>query len=213
MKALEIQSGVLGHPGVVLLHSFHLRLEAKNSYILRGENGAGKSTLLRAVSGLHPLQSGRRETSFRKHALVPQASRLDAQFPLTVAGFLRMYGPVDLNLVRRLRMEHCMDALLRNCSGGELQKALLIRSLMSECDFLAVDEPSALDAASREALWEILNDFTASGGCVVVCTHELENPRGAERWHVEIRNGSVSCVPALKKKPRSLESARTRAHA
>lgn len=213
MKSLEIRGGVLAHSGAVLLDPFDLRLQAKNIYILRGENGTGKSTLLRALTGLHPFHSGRMESSFIKHGLVPQASHLDAQFPLTVAGFLRMYGSIDTALVQRLRLAHCMETLLRNCSGGELQKALLIRSLMSGCDFLGVDEPSALDAASRKALWQILSEFTASGGCAVVCTHEAEIPRGQSSI-LEIKNGSVTTNPKGKHSSKPARPARRkRVHA
>ena len=189
MRLLTIDGGSLGYSRVVFLDSFSLKLEGGCLYELRGENGAGKSTLLRALAGLHPLHSGRRTSSFRRHALVPQASALDPQYPLTVHGFLSMYGSVDLDSVERFGLASCLNRMLRECSGGELQKALIVRALMLRPDFLALDEPSALDSNARSALSEVCRGFIAQGACVVICTHDrYTNPR---RETIEIKGGNV----------------------
>lgn len=186
MKRMTLRSVSTGY-GTPLLRDVSVVLESGRLYSLHGPNGSGKSTFLRSLCGLHPVQ-GILESSFRKRALCGQLAEIDRAYPLTVAGFLRLYGKPDDSLLERLSLDRALGKMLRHCSGGELQKAMLVRSLMSGCDFLAVDEPSALDAAARDAFNAILLGFTASGGCAIVCVHE---PMSVSTVPLRIVDGSV----------------------
>jgi zinc transport system ATP-binding protein len=194
MKELVVEHGTLGYGGNFLLSDFSLRLVSGAVYFLRGENGAGKTTLIRTLVGLHPLANGNRRSAFERHGLVPQSSSIDSQFPVTIRGFLELYGPLS-----RHTEELCahfgltrMNLPLRHCSGGELQKALLVRSLAGKSDFLGIDEPSALDSKARAALWAALKELTDRGGCAVVCTHETLGPKLPFRNStISIRDGAV----------------------
>lgn len=199
MRHLSIESGSLGYRRMVLLESFSLQLQGGGVYELRGENGAGKSTLLRALVGLHPLHAGRRTSNFQRHALVPQTSTLDPQYPLTVHGFLDLYGTAKMDLILRFGLGSCLDRLLRECSGGELQKALIVRALMTRPDFLAIDEPSALDSAAKAALMEVCKESAKQGGCVVICTHDSYG-FDSSGIRIEIRAGQVNAAHRRRKR-------------
>lgn len=193
-KSLIIQDGTLGYRERRLLGNFNLKLSGGVVYFLCGENGVGKTTLIRALAGLHGLEAGIRRSTFARHGLVPQSTAIDSEFPLTIGGFLDLYG---------CRTEHAaglcaefgiqrLDLPLRHCSGGELQKALLVRCLALGCDFLAIDEPSALDARGRAALRLALRGLAKNGGCAVVCTHETPDSQKSFRAAlITIRDGEV----------------------
>ena len=60
-------------------------------------------------------------------------------------------------------------------SGGMQQRAQLCRALVHEPDLLLLDEPfGALDAFTREELWDVLQDLYLKQNCtVILVTHDL----------------------------------------
>lgn len=64
-------------------------------------------------------------------------------------------------------------------SGGQRQRVLLARALATEPRALILDEPvSALDAANRVSVLEILNDLRAAGTSLVFISHDLGSVAG-----------------------------------
>ncbi|GAB3596513.1 ABC transporter ATP-binding protein [Microbacterium tumbae] len=64
-------------------------------------------------------------------------------------------------------------------SGGQRQRILLARALATEPRVLILDEPvSALDAANRVSVLEILNDLRAAGTSLVFISHDLGSVAG-----------------------------------
>ena len=59
-------------------------------------------------------------------------------------------------------------------SGGQRQRVLLARALASEAGLLLLDEPlTAMDAAARAQVGEVLGDLGRAGTAMVVATHDL----------------------------------------
>ncbi len=155
-----------------------------------GANGAGKTTLFRAITGVHAdmtgsvLLNGEDISALRPAkrvakglAMVPEGRRL---FPdmsvrenLQVAGEHGRRG--DWTLATVLDALPALKPILRslagNLSGGQRQAVAIGRALMTNPDFVIMDEVSlGLSPIAIEGLYESLGQLKASGktGIVVV---------------------------------------------
>lgn len=161
-----------------------------------GPNGGGKSTLLKAI--LHLLKptkgvvryyvDGAPADSLR-FGYLPQKSNIDARFPITVeevvaSGLLadrrNWYGRLSDDVVAKvdamLRLTG-VDALRRQTigtlSGGQLQRTLLGRALISEPDVVVLDEPlSYVDHTFVEQIYDIVADLHRRA-TVILVSHEM----------------------------------------
>jgi zinc transport system ATP-binding protein len=121
---------------------------------------------------------------------VPQFSTFDRNFPLRVAEMVLMGRAGGRGLVRpyrgedRDRVERELERLgltgiarshVREISGGQLQRALIARALVSDPEILFLDEPTAsIDAESRETLRGLLEELSRRIPVVVV-THDVSS--------------------------------------
>ncbi len=161
-----------------------------------GPNGAGKSTLLRAILGLVRLDAGtikilgRPAQHCRKCiAYVPQTEAVDWDFPVTVRDVVLMgrYGRLGwfgrpkradrsaaAKALSNVGMTDFADRHIRQLSGGQQQRVFLARALCQEADILLLDEPfSGVDAATEQAIFELIGRLTGAGKTLVVVNHDL----------------------------------------
>ncbi|MEN9555421.1 MAG: High-affinity zinc uptake system ATP-binding protein ZnuC [Planctomycetota bacterium] len=161
-----------------------------------GPNGAGKSTLLKAIMDLVPRTSGRIEIfggpwkqNRQRVGYVPQRESVDWDFPVSVLDVVTMglYGRLGwFRPVRKQHREAAQRALERvgmgalagrqisQLSGGQQQRTFLARALVQDADLYLMDEPfAAVDAATEQAIVEILREMRAAGKTAVVIHHDL----------------------------------------
>ena len=76
-------------------------------------------------------------------------------------------------------------------SGGELQRILLIKSLMKESDILILDEPTAaLDPISEEKLYNEYKDFSKDKISIFI-SHRITSTRFCDRI-IYLENGEIA---------------------
>lgn len=146
-----------------VLSDVSLELKPGKILTLLGPNGAGKSTLVRVVLGLVAPDEGviKRDTALRI-GYVPQKLHLDATLPLTVSRFLRLRPHTRkddvLPALKRVQAGHLVDAPLQKLSGGETQRVLLARALLSQPQLLVLDEPTqGVDVNGQVALYDLID--------------------------------------------------------
>jgi len=194
--ALVLDHVTVVFDGVPVLEDVHGCVHEGDSVALVGPNGAGKSTLLRAILGLVPLASGSIEvlgTTPRaargRVGYVPQSDQLDPEFPIDALQVVLMGRYPRLGWFRRpTRADRraAMDALERvgladrahsrfgSLSGGQRQRVLIARAVCQDAGLLLLDEPfNGVDAATQDAILEVLSELRSEGVAVVMPTHDL----------------------------------------
>lgn len=174
-----------------------LSLEVKPGEIfgLLGPNGAGKSTTVGVLTTRVRPTSGQawigeydvwKEQARVKHLIgvVPQRPNLD--FSLTTREILIFHAAyfgisarernerADAQLEKFKLTDRASD-IVRDFSGGIMQRLSIARAMMHDPQVLFLDEPSAgLDPQTRILLWEIIREYNQAGKTVLLTTHNME---------------------------------------
>lgn len=165
-----------------VLRGLRLDLHRGELLCVLGANGAGKTTLLRVLSGALKPYRGKLERGKERISVLPQRPQMlflhdtvgkDWREATTLPekeAVQRMTYWADMLGIAQLADRHPYDL-----SGGEMQKAALVKLLLCDPDILLLDEPTkGLDAASRADLSDILVQLRAVGKTVVMVTHDVE---------------------------------------
>lgn len=188
--------------GTDVLNSVDLAISAGEIVTIVGPNGSGKSTLLRMLIGAIQPSSGtiRRRTGLRI-GYVPQKLALDATLPITVERFLSLPKRSSSKRIERALEEVDMSAhaqaQVASLSGGQIQRVLLARALLSEPDILVLDEPTqGLDQHGISDFYAMIEEVRAALGCaVLMVSHDLHVVmRASDR--VICLNGHICCQGA-----------------
>lgn len=174
---LELSHISLKHHQQSLLDDVSLSLSPRQIMTIIGPNGAGKSTLVKIALGLIKPDSG---TVLKQPNLrigyMPQRLSLNPLMPLSVERFLAMANTRNIDTaLERTGISHLRKRPLHDISGGETQRVLLSRALLSEPDLLVLDEPAqGVDINGQTELYELINQLRDSLGCaVLMVSHDL----------------------------------------
>jgi putative ABC transport system ATP-binding protein len=93
-------------------------------------------------------------------------------------------------LLQMLGMEHRMDHLPGQISGGEMQRVAIARALVNRPEILLADEPTGnLDTKRSGEIGEVLRDLNRNAGItIVMVSHNPDLARLGKRV-VEMRDG------------------------
>ena len=188
---LALQDVAIARGGRLLLRGVSFTAEAGVFLALRGPNGAGKTSLLRAIAGLAPMAAGAVRLGQTSLSEDPEAYReqvlfgghLDAVKPSlslreNLSFWMRFYGVEDAErrveeALARFGLAAMADAPAGHCSAGQKRRLGLARLAATRRPVWLLDEPTvSLDAASVQALSELIAEHCAGGGVAVAATHQ-----------------------------------------
>lgn len=195
-KILEIEHLSFGYEKNPILQGVNLSIHEGEFIVIFGPNGGGKTTFLKLLMGFLKPDAGRislfhksPQKAREKLSYVPQAAQFDKEYPLSVIDLVLMGC---LNKMTRWghfsyeSKERALEALEKvgladkknqpfgTLSGGQAQRALIARALVSEPSLLLLDEPTAsVDPEAEVQIHNLLLDLKRSMTILMV-THDLQ---------------------------------------
>lgn len=205
-KALiEIRDVYKSFGGTNVLNGFNLTLYEKENLVIVGKSGSGKSVLLKCIIRLLKPDSG---TLMVLGKSIPELNRDELDKVRTEVGFLfqgsalydsmtvrenlefplrrhpeKLIGhDVDTLVIESLRsvgLEHTVDLLPEELSGGMKRRVALARTLILRPKIILYDEPtSGLDPITAKEIIQLILDIqkkydTAS----LIITHDMDSAR------------------------------------
>lgn len=164
-----------------ILSSFSYNVQRKERLGIVGKNGTGKTTFLKMLLGEEPIDAGKivqGETVVFGH-FSQELQAVDPDYKVIdvvkeVAEFIPLEKGKQLSaaqLLERFLFPRSMHYnFVRKLSGGERRRLKLLRVLMSNPNFLILDEPTNdLDIFAMAVLEEYLRNFQ---GCLIVVSHD-----------------------------------------
>lgn len=211
------------HRGSEQIHALDgvsMRISEGEFISFTGPSGAGKTTLVnllgcldnptggelylegRRIFGDGKLLSERQLTQIRRAVfgyifqnfyLVPTLTvRENVMLPLAFYRKPGSEGEAE-RLLAILGMQHRMDHLPSEISGGEMQRVSIARALINQPKILIADEPTgSLDTKRTMEIGEILRELNRTAGLtIVMVTHNPELARLGERI-IQMRDGRAN---------------------
>ena len=199
--------------GKTVLSGIDLSVNEGDFIAMTGPNGGGKTTLLRIIlkvlaptSGSVGYYAGGAEVDRLPIGYLPQKNMIDSRFPITVeevvaSGLLAKGGCSHeemKSLVERtislVELESHARAAIGELSGGQLQRALLGRAIISSPEVLVLDEPlSYLDKHFEEHIYRILSTLAPSTTILLV-SHEMSVISKMANRHLIVDHALHECT-------------------
>ena len=197
------------------LDGVSLEIKEYEKIAITGPSGSGKSTLLNALSGIEKISKGNiffKETNFSNFTTSKLSELRLKHFGFVFQNFYLIssmtvrdniylpaivsQGEVDKEffekLVTHLHIEHRLNHLSGQLSGGEKQRVAIARALIHKPEVIFADEPSGnLDSKNGEEVFHLLFQMTEEfQQTLIYVTHDMEKAKMAER-QIQIKDGMV----------------------
>lgn len=219
LKLQGVSKSYAGEAGaeVPVLQDINWEAAAGESIAIVGPSGSGKSTLLQILGtldrptagtvslegkewtglddrALAHLRNQRIGFVFQAHYLLPQCTVLENVLipTLPLAGNPSEAETRARSLLDRVGLSHRADHLPGRISGGERQRAAVVRALINQPALVLADEPTgALDRASADRLGDLLVELNRDQSLtLIVVTHSLELAARMSR-RFELKDGRL----------------------
>lgn len=173
-----------------------------------GESGGGKSTLLSILSSL--LRPTQGELFFEDKAYA-QIKDIDAfrqkevgfifQFHYLI-GYLTILENIKLAAINK--KSNYIDTLFEQCgievikekypdeiSGGQRQRAAIVRALVNAPKIIFADEPTGnLDSHNSQNIYELFKSLSQSGTTIIIATHDRNVSAYTDKI-IEVTDGKI----------------------
>lgn len=204
---ISLENVGITRSGRTILSGVNLTVCQGDFMAITGPNGGGKTTLLRILLRLLAPSEGSvvYSPNLKTVGYLPQKNRIDSMFPISVAdvvasGLLSIDGIDKRERAQRVRdtlrlvgMESHSKSPIGAISGGQLQRTLLGRAIISNPSLLVMDEPlNFLDKGFESRIYEIIREFSTHSTIVLV-SHEMNEIATMANRHIIVDSGVTEC--------------------
>jgi zinc transport system ATP-binding protein len=196
MKIIEAENLYFSYADEGILKNVSLSISKGEFIGIIGPNGGGKTTFLKLLMGLLKPTSGKLlidglipKVARTKIAYVPQVLRVDRQFPISILELVlggkisttpwwKSFSEQDKNealeVIKKVGLLDLKDRAFGTLSGGQAQRALIARAMVSKPEILLLDEPTAsVDAKAEAEIYDLLRELKKKCTILMV-THDLK---------------------------------------
>ena len=184
-----------GYENKQVLEDINLTVYEKDFLGIIGPNGGGKTTLMKVILGLLKPLSGNlkffsngTEVQSISMGYLPQYNSIDKKFPISVyevvlsglncqKSLLRPFTREQHEQAERTIVKMGLEGLEHNAigqlSGGQLQRALLGRALVSNPQVIILDEPNTYIDKKFQAVLNTLLEEINRDRAVILVSHDI----------------------------------------
>ena len=205
-----------------VLDKLSMKVEEGDSVALLGPSGSGKTTLLNMIGALDHPDSGavifkdknitdlagkdldhfrNKEIGFvfQNHHLLPQCTLIENVLIPTLVNTNKEQRDVKRReaeeLLKQVEIWDHKDKLPSKMSGGECQRAAVVRAMINSPSLLLADEPTgALDRENVESMADLLIELNKEDGLtLLIVTHSTDLAKRMGKT-MELRNGKLEII-------------------
>lgn len=174
---IEIKDMDVAYQKTLVLSKVSLSVFDRDFIGIIGPNGGGKTSLVKAILGLIKPVNGSVELKLNRSEIgyLPQGHQVDESFPITVKEVIASGLEHGLKIglgsrrSRQVKVEKALETVgleslqsrsIGELSGGEFQRTMLARAIISSPRLLVLDEPDThVDNLFETELYELLKDL------------------------------------------------------
>ncbi|MDA7705319.1 ATP-binding cassette domain-containing protein [Rickettsiales bacterium] len=163
-----------------ILDNIDINIKKDDFITIIGPNGSGKSSLIKIIIGSLKASSGKvRRNKNLKIAYVPQKMEINQTIPINAEYFLQLNQKIEPKLfdkiITELKIGNFLQTQLNNLSGGQKQKILLAKALLSKPNLLILDEPAQnLDISGQLEFYNYIDKLHKEQNIsILMVSHDL----------------------------------------
>ncbi|MDA8155405.1 MAG: cell division ATP-binding protein FtsE [Actinomycetota bacterium] len=216
---IKFESVSKSYDGNMVLNDLSFHVERGELAFLTGPSGAGKTTILKLIYHALAPEAGNiyingQNTCFIKQSDIPWLRRSigivfqDFRLLLTktvfenVALALRIRGlderEIKARVMETLKMvglRHKSDNFPQALSGGEQQRVVIARAIVSEPMLILADEPTGnLDPETAAGIMNSFKEINARGATILIATHNRDLYHNSGRKVFRIASGTAAGI-------------------
>ena len=192
---IKIENLSAGYDQKTVLHDINLEISEKDFLGIIGPNGGGKTTLMKVILGL--LKPSEGKITFYDNGMpveqleigyLPQYNSIDKKFPISIyevilsglnrqkslfSRFTKEHHERVKETISMMGLEGMENKPIGQLSGGQMQRALLGRAIVSNPKAIILDEPNTyIDKRFEARLYPLLEEINKQRAVILV-SHDI----------------------------------------